>query len=116
MPEVRLIDANALIDKRCSTCILRKACADRYEKDGKKYICGDIKNIVNAPTIEAEPVRLSRWAKAGDKQYCIKCHVVTKTRNAPFCWHCGAKMDLRTPTEAALDMADSVMMGGAENG
>lgn len=25
-------------------------------------------------------------------------------------------MDLRTPTEAALDMADSVMMGGAENG
>lgn len=68
------------------------------------------------PTIDAEPVRHGRWAKAGDKQYCTECYAVTKVRNAPFCWHCGAKIDLRTPTEVQLDEADSVMMGGAENG
>lgn len=31
-------------------------------------------------------------------------------------WFEAEKMDLRTQTEAALDMADSVMMGGADNG
>jgi hypothetical protein len=72
--------------------------------------------IHQAPTIEAEPVRHGRWAKADDKQYCTNCRAVTKVRNASFCWHCGAQMDLRTPTEAALDMADSAMMGGADNG
>ncbi len=75
-----------------------------------------VDSIDQMPTIEAEPVRHGRWAKASGKQYCTECRAVTKVRNAPFCWHCGAKIDLRTPTEAALDMADSVMMGGADNG
>ncbi len=32
-----------------------------------------------------------------------------------FCPNCGAKMDLRTPTEVELDIVDSVMMGDVHN-
>ena len=108
MPKVRLIDANVLISKKCSKCCLRKTCANRYEKDGKQYVCGDIKDIVNAPTIEAELVRHGRWIFVGEetthdgwtyRNYrCSECGFATvEAKN--FCQNCGAKMD-----------------GGAENG
>ena len=101
MPEVRLIDANAFLENVLPECKYPDA----------------LKNAVeNQPTIEAEPVRHGRWAKAADKQYCTECRAVTKVCNAPFCWHCGAQMDMRTPTEVQLDEADDVMMGGADNG
>lgn len=110
MDDVRLIDANALIEKRCSTCCLRKACANRYEKDGKKYVCGDIKNIVNAPTIEAEPVKHGYWIECDYKELrhgeiwtehraglcCSVCRTGFKKSKMTFkqyCAACGAKMD-----------------------
>ena len=117
MPEVRLIDANELIDKRCSTCCLRKTCANRYENDGKQYVCGDIKNIVNAQTIEAEPVRHGRWvfgAKAeyigsciptGISLFCSCCgkDAVYSAENtqelSDYCPNCGAKMQTEPPEE-----------------
>ena len=60
--------------------------------------------------IETEP-------KAG--LCCSECRTGFKKKNMTYkqyCSACGARMDLRTPTEAALDIADSVMMGGTDNG
>lgn len=85
--------------------------------EGYNTAIKDIREAIKElPTNEYEPVRHGRWAKAADKQYCTNCRAVTKVCNAPFCWHCGAQMDLRTSTEVQLDEADSVMMGGADNG
>ena len=75
------------------------------------------------PTIEPG-VRNGRWIYAetigGMKHYyCTSCKCLADENQIlwfTFCPKCGAKMDLRTPTEAALDIADSVMMGGDENG
>lgn len=76
-------------------------------------------------TIEAEPVRHGRWIVHTTwhgmfgliHSECSECKF---DRNGDlsswkFCPNCGTKMDLRTPTEAQLDIADSVMMGGADN-
>lgn len=104
---MQLIDRHAL---------LKNVYDNPPEKARMTYAEWCRKCIYEAPTIEAEPVRHGRWEKAADKQYCTECRAVTKVRNAPFCWHCGAKIDLRTPTEVQLDEADSVMMGGADNG
>lgn len=75
--------------------------------------------------IEAEPVRHGRWIVHTTwhgmfgliHSECSECKF---DRNGDlsswkFCPNCGTKMDLRTPTEAQLDIADSVMMGGADN-
>lgn len=106
MPEVRLIDANEF-KRIVAGCVFETPKGIRI----KAEIAIDAR-----PAVDAEPVRHGRWAKAANKQYCTECRAVTKVRNAPFCWHCGAKIDLRTPTEVALDIADSVMMGDADNG
>lgn len=94
---MRLIDADALIDKKCSTCCLRKTCANRYEKDGKQYVCGDIKDIVNAPTIEAEPIKNGRWVyrRGEDWCHCSVCGTYAKGSDGecfetPRCPYCGA--------------------------
>lgn len=78
-------------------------------------------------------VRCGRWILIGrsriTKSRDLKCSVcgnyfrvyddVTLNAgrgDANFCPNCGAHMDLRTPTEVDLDIVDSVMMGGADNG
>ena len=78
------------------------------------------------PTIEPE-VRHGQWYEIQCfsehgipmAQYeCTNCeNEIERQRGVlpAYCEFCGARMDLRTPTEAALDMADSVMMGGADN-
>lgn len=96
-----------LIERKKALKNICKYCA---EAKCKKNECMVFAGIKDTPTVEPE-VRHALWAKAADKQYCTECRAVTKVRNAPFCWHCGAKIDLRTPTEVQLDMADSVMMG-----
>jgi uncharacterized paraquat-inducible protein A len=114
MPEVRPIDANAAADKIMHEVEVH---ADEIRIGAVTIMIAfarALRDETDFPTIEPE-VRHGRWAKADDKQYCTNCRAVTKVRNASFCWHCGAQMDLRTPTEAALDMADSAMMGGADN-
>lgn len=95
----------------------------------------------DCPLDDAEPVRHGRWIaklpyddeSVKDLEFQIVCsrcdeqnasinfndsgEIIGKTfYKTRFCPNCGAKMDLRTPTEAQLDEADSVMMGGADNG
>lgn len=69
------------------------------------------------PTIEAEPVRHGRWKqRRNGEYYCTNCGREERLIfQKNFCPRCGARMDLRTPTEVSLDIADSVMMGGADN-
>lgn len=105
MPDVRLIDANALIKaikgdhcKGCNNygCIMCRVCT---WMDAMDY-------IEDAPTIEAQPVKHGNWNVTGeyfDKEeheekidfQCSKCSMIytlTKNRAMPnYCEHCGSK-------------------------
>ena len=76
-------------------------------------------NHFEIPTIEAEPVRHGRWETqelAPEKwKFCSLCGYANKRgQQWNCCPCCGAKMDLRTPTQIQLDEADDVLMGGTE--
>lgn len=93
--EVRLIDANALLDSMC--CFDGEMQCDaedciRYKE--RKY-------IEAAPTIEAKPIQHGRWIFVGEetmhdgwtyrKHKCSECDFVTvEAKN--FCQNCGAEM------------------------
>lgn len=88
---MRLIDADALLEEHCGACSLaqQKMC----ENDP---VCGSAMWIVEAPTIEAEPVVHGRWIPHNKGQNnwceCSKCNTV----GSPFwkrCPVCEAKMD-----------------------
>lgn len=60
--------------------------------------------IEDAPTIDAEPVRHGHWIKKDHVFYdnyryeCSECHHYdehSESREVPYCWHCGARMDLK---------------------
>ena len=75
------------------------------------------KCIYEAPKVEAEPVRHGRWIlDHHGVVVCNLCRYPQQIGAKDFCGKCGARMDLRTPTEVQLDEAGSVMMGGADNG
>lgn len=73
-----------------------------------------VDDLLCLPTIEAEPVRHGRWVlNHHGVVVCTVCRHPQQIGAKDFCGKCGAQMDLRTPTEVALNIADSVMMGGA---
>lgn len=82
---MRLINADALMSQAFST------------RQGYDAVL--IEDIVNAPTVEAEPVKHGRWIIIDDVEKflakCSECGRVEDTRlieDYPYC-HCGAKMD-----------------------
>ena len=83
MTKVRPIDADLLFLKQKSHADLFKGSAAHDDIIRRDEAMAALAEIMNAPTIESE-----------------------------VCPNCGAKMDLRTPTEVQLDEADDVMMGG----
>jgi Pyruvate/2-oxoacid:ferredoxin oxidoreductase delta subunit len=111
MPEVRLIDANALLKK----CI--EGDGDNKFTEGYNFAVQEISAYITlAPAIEAEPVRHGRWIDVPDDNTKIaKCslcgfwqrtsgydktgkHLIHKAVYR-YCAGCGARMD-----------------GGADNG
>lgn len=54
MGNVRLIDANALKEYKCSNCLERLRCKDR------ETVCSEIFEIDEQPTIEAQPVNTDK--------------------------------------------------------
>ena len=54
-------------------------------------------DIVNAPTVDAEPVRYGHWIENDNGTYsCSECHSWIPNEQhhyARYCLHCGAKMD-----------------------
>lgn len=92
MPDVRLIDANAL----------RKDIHTSYSDD-----LGILEHIDNAPTVDAQPVKHGKWIPMDE--YCAKCskcgwwqktngkcctgHANIHKAAYKYCTACGAKMD-----------------------
>lgn len=99
MPEVRLIDANAL---RYDLCVSH---CPAYDICGIQ--CSTIRLINTQPTIEAEPVKHAKWVYGYCKAQEIKCYYCSNCGNDAywdtdygqqlfeFCPYCGARMDER---------------------
>ena len=105
MPEVRLIDANAL----------------EPDTEWSEYMDGWTSysqlQIDSAPTIEAEPIRHGRWipteydsyadgAPVWDKWECSECgheHNGEEDTLTAFCPDCGAKMQTEPPESEVQD-------------
>ena len=101
MPEVRLIDADALIQNHCGACANKEFCA---EESCPYYEIR--RRIETAPTIAAEPVKHGRldYRHEDDWCYCSVCGTDAEGSDGEcletkYCPNCVAKMD-----------------GGAENG
>ena len=99
---MRLIDVDALL----SGFDVRKVVEYDESGCGMDYKAVPVEAIVNAPTIDAEPVRHGRWVENivvdtracppysyKNGYACSLCDRITRTNNEPYC-HCGAKMDL----------------------
>lgn len=103
--DVRLIDANALIEAIC------KKCPDYDCKpDATDTVSGCLMYdvIVSAPTIDAQPVKNGHWIevrKHRDVDGCIvtdykcsECGIMLRDTNPDdrdsefYCYHCGANM------------------------
>ena len=89
--EKRLIDANALIEKK------RQFCCGHGEYD---YMV-ELWHIENAPTVDAVEVVHGRWIEdvATDMIACTECghawNIIDNcTETFNYCPNCGAKMDL----------------------
>ena len=99
MPEVRLIDANALKVHMCNMC-------DDGERECKgDESCALLVWVNDMPTIEAEPVRHGRWIKSDVYTFkkCSECGAIWDAALCEniffiYCPRCGSKN------------------GGAENG
>ena len=83
---MRLIDADALIDKKILLLDLR----DDVRMFQDAVLLTD---IINAPTIDAEPVKRGRW----ENGTCPNCGQVDFSK-PNHCPNCGAKMDLEVAT------------------
>lgn len=93
MPDVRPIDANALMKRieevYCKDCnsyngVMCRACAHMDDMDF----------IEDAPTIDAQPVKHEKWVRdASGKLNCSYCGYVPKWDDDKFCAGCGAKMN-----------------------
>lgn len=111
----------------CGTCNACTGCSGC--KDVKDEFEAIAKFITELKERREHPeVRRGRWKCIGEYEefseemadyFCENCgYVISRLKNQKpkFCEGCGARMDLYTPTDAALDIADSVMMGGDDNG
>lgn len=106
MPDVRLIDANALDFRFDTLCAGDCGCCRCHDSSAAGHGC---KLISSAPTIDAVPIVHGRWEDATEyiagirypQTRCSACkHVYWEYRTeCNYCPNCGAKMD-----------------GGAENG
>ncbi len=87
---MRLIDADELMSQAFST------------RHGYDAVLVD--DIVNAPTIDAEPVKHGQWSEQAIRTtsrgvdeigyYCLECGYF-ESYTAQYCAGCGAKMDLK---------------------
>ena len=108
MPEIRLIDANALHEILCSGCTKYSGgiCRNEYGR------CAEYTIIKQMQTIEAEPIRHGRWSECwhDDRLYsgiCSECEKASVrpvgSDPLPICPKCGAKMQTEPPEEVQDD-------------
>lgn len=91
---MRLIDADALL----SSFDVRKVAEYDESGCGMDYKAVPVEAIVNAPTIDAEPVRHGQWVLVHEEfSECSACGMMRNIRTQfawTYCPGCGAKMDL----------------------
>lgn len=85
---MRLIDADLLLE---------------LSKDPKRYGLVDAFDIIDAPTVDAEPVKRGKWIQETEtnsdgKAYfsCSECgadEFRSIFKDVSYCWNCGAKME-----------------------
>jgi uncharacterized paraquat-inducible protein A len=81
MPDVRLIDANA-IDINDISCFY----ADECRLD-------DVQDLIDSqPTVDAQPVKRGKWKHDESGLYCPYCKYIPQWDDDKFCARCGAKM------------------------
>ena len=102
--KLRIIDANALIEDFKNDLINSRMEALRGNPHDSILIANVIERILDAPTIEAQPVKHGRWIKhrIDDPKSILHgavkdttCSVCGKSTpyNTEYCMHCGARMD-----------------------
>lgn len=117
MPDVRLIDANALckginesikmsLDWESEAHEMNDTTGVKYAIDTRQSLLAMLERVVEEPTIDAQPVKQGNWNVTGeyfDKEeheekidfQCSKCSMIytlTKNRAMPnYCEHCGSK-------------------------
>lgn len=118
MPE--LIDRDALMQKICGN-----ECGSICDEECENALCNFYDYIMDAPTIEAEPVRHGDWntiySYDGDAYFrCSNCEEEwafddgnPKSNGWKYCPNCGAKMYQTGGTISKERFAE--IMGGAEN-
>lgn len=101
--EVRLIDANLVIQKLKS--YYNKLSPSIYSEIIRRdEVSSCIAELINAPTVEAQPVKHGQWIKhrIDDPKSILygavkdtTCSVCGKSTpyNTEYCMHCGARMD-----------------------
>ena len=104
MADIRLIDANALLEdiEEVRNVMFNSA---REREEHNEMIDFALNEVMAAPTIEAEPVRHGHWITV-DSQFRVKkkCSICGNCDNpftaiaGHYCWFCGAKMDLYEET------------------
>ena len=97
MPEVRPIDANALLKR------LQKQ--QRYGSvTDSRGRAKAILELIHAPTLEVEPVRHGRWIESTSRGSC-----------SIYCSYCGSHKETICPSEYC-PTCGARMGGGADNG
>lgn len=100
MPEIRLIEVNTLKDKISNTKLRAKS--PEMMAGLVEMKAAALREIENAQTVEAEPVRHGRWIDKGEYAVCTECGGRSGTQYdgvepiplmTQFCPNCGAKMN-----------------------
>ena len=89
---MRLIDADKVIINIANIITME----DMFEAGVAHGIHKAVNELLDAPTIEAEPVRHGKWIKFHDElSKCSLCNYPTYTRwnQTDYCPNCGAKME-----------------------
>lgn len=94
MPDVRLIDANALMKHICGyECGCNPEECDGMESE--TVTCNFHAYVIEAPTIEAEPVKRGKWIigrhEFGTGWHCSMCDFIVYFKHR-YCNNCGARM------------------------
>ena len=93
---MRLIDADALIEKFNEKCDMATVLVDEKTAERFHTFCVLADAVDNAPTIDAEPVRHGHWKITKDgAAWCSACKRKMNPcqYGYPRCAMCGAKMD-----------------------
>ena len=92
---MRLIDADALKERYYESMkeLLKATGAAEITDNAVSLLCGS-SLIIDAPTIEAEPVRHGKWITAwyDSRPLCSECGKFGDERT-DYCPNCGAKME-----------------------